>query len=44
MPVINQFVPIYSGANTFQRELRYLKDLGYGFEEAGDYWVGVRRR
>jgi RHS repeat-associated protein len=42
--VTNPFEPLYSGGNVFQRELRYLKDLGYGFEEAGDYWRAVPGR
>lgn len=42
--VTNPFVPIYSQGNTFQREVRYLKDRGYGFEEVGDHWVAVPGR
>lgn len=42
--VTNPFEPLYSGGNVFQRELRYLKDLGYGFEQAGDYWRAVPGR
>jgi len=42
--VTNPYEPIYSGGNTFQREIRYLKDLGYTFQESGDHWVAVPGR
>jgi hypothetical protein len=36
--------PLYEGGNTYQRELRYLKDRGYRPEQVGDYWRVVRAR
>jgi hypothetical protein len=36
--------PLYMGGNTYQRELRYLSDKGYGWEPAEDYWRVVRAR
>lgn len=42
--VTNPFEPLYSGGNVYQRELRYLRDLGYRFEQSGDYWVAVPGR
>jgi hypothetical protein len=38
--VTNPSKPLYSGGNTYQRELKYLNKRGYGrFEQSGDYWV-----
>lgn len=38
--VTNPYKPLYSGGNTYQRELKYLNKRGYGrFEQSGDYWV-----
>ena len=36
--------PLYSGGNTYQRELQYLQDKGYGWEQVDDYWRVVRVR
>ena len=38
--VTNPYKPLYSGGNTYQRELKYLNQRGYGrFEPSGDYWI-----
>jgi len=29
---------LYRGGNTYQRELKYLKDKGYEWTSAGDHW------
>jgi hypothetical protein len=42
--VTDPHAPLYSGGNVYQRELRYLRDLGYWFEQSGDYWVAVPGR
>jgi RHS repeat-associated protein/uncharacterized repeat protein (TIGR01451 family) len=42
--VTDPHAPLYSGGNVYQRELRYLRDLGYRFEHSGDYWVAVPGR
>jgi hypothetical protein len=34
----------YEGANGYQRELRYLRDKGYGWQKVGQYWEVVRLR
>jgi RHS repeat-associated protein len=34
--------PIYARGNVYQKELRYLRSLGYRFEQRGDYWVAIR--
>ncbi|WP_307679891.1 RHS repeat-associated core domain-containing protein [Streptomyces sp. V4I2] len=36
--------PIYKGGNGYQRELRYLRDKGYGWRKVGEYWEVVRVR
>jgi len=36
--------PIYEKGNVYQRELKYLKDNGYGWVPVDDYWVVVRVR
>ncbi len=36
--------PLYQGGNTYQRELKYLRDKGYAWEQAGDHWIPVRTR
>jgi len=41
--VTNPNEPLYQGGNTFQRELRYLQDRGYTWQEQGDYWNAVPR-
>lgn len=33
---------LYEGGNVYQRELRYLKKKGYGWEQDGDYWRVIR--
>lgn len=35
--------PLYQGGNTFQRELTYLQDRGYTWQDQGDYWNAVPR-
>jgi hypothetical protein len=42
--VTNPNEPLYKGGNTYQRELRYLQDKGYGWQPVGDYWQVVRVR
>ena len=42
--VTDPHAPLYSGGNVYQRELRYLRDRGYRFEQSGDYWVAVPGR
>jgi hypothetical protein len=42
--VTNPDAPLYSGGNVYQRELKYLKDKGYGWEQVGDYWRLTRVR
>ncbi|MFG3370523.1 hypothetical protein ACGF0K_36940 [Streptomyces sp. NPDC048156] len=37
-------VPLYKRGNVFQRELKYLKDKGYGWREDGEYWEVYRVR
>ena len=41
--VTNPNEPLYQGGNTFQRELRYLQDRGYTWQEQGDFWNAVPR-
>ncbi|WP_194917795.1 RHS repeat protein [Catenulispora rubra] len=36
--------PLYEKGNVYQRELKYLKDNGYGWVPVDDYWVVVRVR
>src|SRR5215467_824426 len=36
--------PLYSGGNTYQRELKYLIDNGFGWQQADDYWQVIRVR
>jgi hypothetical protein len=36
--------PLFAGGNTYQRELRFLNDRGYGWEQVDDYWRVVRVR
>jgi RHS repeat-associated protein len=36
--VNNPNKPIYEEGNVYQRELKYLKDKGYGWREVGEYW------
>ncbi|WP_455753186.1 RHS repeat-associated core domain-containing protein [Streptomyces chartreusis] len=36
--------PFYRGGNGYQRELKYLKDKGYGWRKVGEYWEVVRIR
>ena len=36
--------PLYSGGRTFQKEIRYLKSLGYRFEQVGDFWLALPTR
>jgi len=33
--------PLYQGGNTYQLELRYLRDRGYTFQPYDDYWIAV---
>jgi RHS repeat-associated protein len=42
--VTNPTQPLFAGGNTFQREIRYLRDLGYTFKQTGDHWVAVPGR
>jgi hypothetical protein len=42
--VTDPYAPLYSGGNVYQRELRYLRDLGYTFQQSGDYWIAVPGR
>ena len=41
--VTNPHAPLYSGGNVYQRELRYLRDRGFLFEQRDDYWIAVPR-
>ncbi|HEX5496033.1 MAG TPA: RHS repeat-associated core domain-containing protein, partial [Mycobacteriales bacterium] len=36
--------PLYSGGNTYQRELKYMQGRGYGWEEADGHWSVQRVR
>jgi hypothetical protein len=36
--------PLYKGGNTYQRELKYLKDRGFGWVPSGDHWKVIRVR
>jgi hypothetical protein len=36
--------PIYKGGNTYQRELNYLTDNGFGWQQVEDYWQLTRTR
>ena len=42
--VVDPDTPLYARGNVYQRELRYLQDLGYGWVQVGDYWVVVSTR
>lgn len=42
--VTDPYKPLYQGGNVYQRELRYLRDRGYTFEQNDDYWIAVRGR
>lgn len=42
--VTNPNEPLYQGGNVYQRELRYLRDRGYTFQQTDDYWVAVPGR
>jgi hypothetical protein len=35
---------LYSGGNTYQRELNYLVDNGFGWRQVDDYWQVIRVR
>jgi hypothetical protein len=36
--------PLYRRGNVYQRELKYLKDKGWGWRKVGDYWEVIRVR
>jgi len=36
--------PIYRRGNVCQRELKYLRDKGYGWRHVGNYWEVIRIR
>ncbi|WP_093622619.1 Hint domain-containing protein [Streptomyces sp. 3213.3] len=36
--------PIYRRGNVYQRELKYLRDKGYGWRQVGDHWQVIRIR
>ncbi|MFI9833765.1 RHS repeat-associated core domain-containing protein [Streptomyces sp. NPDC051913] len=36
--------PLYIGGNAYQRELKYLRDKGYGWRKVGEYWEVFRVR
>jgi len=42
--VTDPYAPLYSGGNVYQRELRYLRDLGYTFQQSGDSWIAAPGR
>ncbi|CCH30243.1 YD repeat-containing protein [Saccharothrix espanaensis DSM 44229] len=42
--VTNPDAPVYAGGNVFQREVKYLKDKGFGWEQVDDYWRVVKVR
>lgn len=42
--VTNPNAPLYQGGNVYQRELRYLRDRGFTFQQADDYWLAVPGR
>ncbi|MFY1695934.1 LamG-like jellyroll fold domain-containing protein [Solwaraspora sp. WMMA2101] len=42
--VTNPNVPNYAGGNVFQRELKYLRDKGYGWAPVGDHWLVTKVR
>jgi hypothetical protein len=41
--VTNPNRPLYQGGNVYQRELRYLRNRGYTWQQVDDYWIAARR-